>query len=871
MSCTPEQVKEFIVDAKKARESWLVMADKSWAEIKKKARSRRLWSTTPNSTRRKARYPAWWSIFKIRQPLVLSRIGIPIGRDTTQDGTDNIGACAAMLKERLATNLAKDFDFFDVMCCARDDFLATNFGLVRAYYEAKDVKEAVKIRLTVQQDVDGQAIFLNPDGEQVVSDEIEQDDEGWFLETEEVIDVTDERICLEPVLYKAVYIDPSIRRWSRVKQIAFAEEYTEVEFSRIFGKKALLALPKDPDLNENSAKKKTIVVFEYWDLYEKECKWLAENGEDFITPKEYMPSELDEQLNGLYDLEKFFPVPTPLITNQPTDEFWPVPEYYQVADVIEDIHTIFSRAVALTKAIRARLLFDNSVEGLQEAINEAAEGDAFGITNLAQALSGNGGSLEGVVQYVPVEKMIQSLEQMYGALEQRLNVLYKITGTSDMLQGLITDPTQRTFGERQMTEKYALNQIAEPQRKMAEFVCNSYELMCEMALKNFKEESLAKYMMPGTLPEDQKPLYTSALALLKDNNKRFRIELETDSTIALNEEFDKRMRMELVQTLTSALEKTATIAQNSPELLVPELHCLKFLIQGFRQGKMFQSEVTQAIDAVIKKSQQPAAPAFNKDEEALKLKAQELQLKAQEMQIKNQEVQANFQLKEYQVMSDERMQIAKLQQDERLAGITAQLEQLAQQSESVRAQMAAQIDSVKIQSEQQSKSVAAQLDFGKLQADIALAQEELAIKRQELAVEMQQSQNKIELEKIAISIENKMAEQQHMIAVAQQQLAQQKMVLDEREKYATEARLQSEHKLQQMESQLRLIENAKSIELQTQQHKLEAAKVLLPLATQGTDKSKAKPLKKKRKLKVLRDKEGNIQNLEYESDGEEKP
>lgn len=650
---TIEEAKQFIKDADKSRENWHKLAVASWMEIKKQQRNNiPLQAIQPNTVKRLSKYPAWYSIFKIRQPLVLSRIGIPVGRDTTQDGNDNIGATAAICLERLATNLPKSFDFFDVLSSARDDGIVTNVGTVRGYYEKRDVKQKVKEYITPQKSEEtGEVIFLDGSGAEVLTDNISQDDEGYFIEHDEVVDVVEEKICLEPVLYSDLYVDPGIRRWARCRRIAFACHYSQREFVDIFGKQALESIPA-PKEDENdpngSAKRQCIKVFEFWDEYEKKVYWFADGGSDFIKPKGYKDEDeeyQEEEVNGLYNLEKFFPCPEPFVLNQCTDEFWPVPEYFQVQELLEDIHRIFARMMAVTRAIRSRLLFDSNVEGLQAALNEATEGDAIGVTNLAQSLAGAGGTLEGVVQYIPVEKMINGLQQLYVALEQRLNTLYKLTGTSDLLQGLVTDPTQRTFGERQMTEKYALNQLAEPQRKMQEFVRSCYQLMCEMALKNFKDASLEMYIMPQTLQPDQQQQYKAAVEMLRQNTKRFRIELETDSTIALNEQYDKQMRVELVNTLTSAIEKTASTAASSPALVGIELHALKFLVQGFKQGKLFQQEITQAIDDVIKMSEETPAP-FNKEQADFELEKQKFQLRVQEVQqkagIEQQKVQAEM-------------------------------------------------------------------------------------------------------------------------------------------------------------------------------------------------------------------------------------
>lgn len=827
---TIEEVRAFLIDAEEARRDWLAVAERSWDEIKKARRQSKILTSGPNSSRKRAKYPAWYSIFKIRQPLVLSRVGIPIGKDTTQDGRDNIGATAAMCKERLAVNLAKDSGFFDVMSCARDDALVTNFGIVRAYYEREEVKEKVREYITPQQVPDSQEmVFVDGAGKVVEENDIYQDDEGYFIYHNQTVDVDNEKICLEPVLYKHIYIDPGAIRWGRVKRLAFEFYYSKPEFIDMFGFEAYADLPKDLDADDSKPKMQTIKVYEYWDFYENEAKWLAENGKDFLKPKGYYTPEEQEESEevrrGLYDLEKLFPCPAPFLLNQSTDEFWPVPEYYQLQEIFEDIHTIFSRMMALTRAIRARLLFDNNVEGLQEALNEAAEGDAFGVPNLAQSLVAAGGSLENVAQYIPVEKLINGLNQLYIALEQRLNTVYKLSGTSDMLQGLITDPTQRTFGERQMTEKYALNQLAEPQRKMQEFVRDSYELLCEMALKNFKDSSLDMYIMPQTMSEEHQQNYRAALGMLKEDNKRFRIELETDSTIALNEQYDKQMRIELVNALTMALEKTANIAQQSPALVQVELHALKYLIQGFRQGKMFQAEVVEAIDAIIKQAQEIKEPPFNKDETMAQLKAQELQAK-NEIEIAK-------------MQSDERVEVNKINLE---AAKMAQAERMSRIENS--------LESFKVQSATQQKAGELQVKYQDIQSQIMIAQQELALEREKMMIELKKVNDKKEVDTFTVMMEEKFGTFEAQLAVAQQKLEEQNNALSLQERFMTEQRLQAEDGSKQILDKLEIMAKMKELQQPAEP----------PVIHVNVPEPKKEP-KRKRRIKVVRNEMGGYSRI----------
>lgn len=800
MTITIAEAKSFIVSANRARENWLTMAKRSWDEIKKRQRNGKLWGVTPSSVRRRAKYPAWYSIFKVRQSLVLSRLGIPICKDATQDGKDNVGATAAILRERLAVNLAKSFPMFDTMASNRDDFLVTNFALCRAYYERDEVKQRVKEYIVpekvITSDGSEDVVFIDSNGKEVESDDIHQDDSGYFLYKHEVIDVENERICLEPMLYKDVYVDPNIRRWARCKRLAFECHYSEPEFKEVFGVRAFNDL-SNPDIDpqdQSQPKQQTIKVFEYWDYYERECYWFAENGSDFIKPKGYKtPTEYAENetgeveaLNGLYNLDTFFPCPPPLIMNSPTDEFWPVPEYLQLMEILDEIHSIFGRMMETTRAYRARLLYDSSIDGLAEGIKEMPEAGAIGVTNLTQSLAQAGGDIKNVAQYIPVEGIILSLQQLYISLEQRLNTLWRLTATSDMLQGLAQDQTQRTFGERQMTEKYALNQLEEPQRKMQEYVRDCYELITEMALKNFKDESLEVYIMPATLQPHDQENYRAALGMLKDNTKRFRIDLETDSTIALNESYDKQMRMELNSALTATIKDAAAVTESSPALAAILLHNCKYLIQGFRQSKLFQSEISEAIDSVITQAEEAAMnapPPFDKDQATLQLKAQE--------------VKANVDLQTFKEMNANQLAQMELAQTERLAGIKAQLEQM------------------KISAGSAKDNTQMQMDYQQLVAGITKSREELAFRREELMLEYQKVASDAEVAKYKVMLDERFGTVDAQLAQTQQFLEKQYQEAEMQERWATEQRLQAEHSINEALAQVNMLTQMKKASEQT--------------------------------------------------------
>jgi len=793
---TTAQVKQFITDCKKKKSDYINIANRSWAEIKKRNNRGGLYGGNDLFRKRNTRFPLWWSCWKIRQPITLARLAIPVVKDT--QGDDPYGRTACVIGERLTRSILKTFDAFPEFSAANDDFLVTNFGWGRAFYRTCESVEDEKLRLQmVQQPApepqigpDGQPmespplppIFIDPKGQQV-TEGILEDDLGPYVLTGQKITIDNEEVYFEAGLFSNLLVDPDAVRWSKVNRLAFEYQYSYRDFTEKFGEAALAAIAQT-DIEEHRTGR-PIVVYEYWDKFLRECRYVAENSEDFFQPldmqavsdqalkpvkpkKGEQPAKPAYDNSDLYGLSGFFPCSEPLIMNASTDEFWPTPEYFQVCDIIDDIHLIVRRMVLLTKAIRVRFLFDSSIKELEGLIQDAGEADGMGVPNLAQALMGGKGTLATLVAYFPTDEMIQGLQNMYTAFEQRLNMFYQITGLSDLLRGQTSD-VEKTYGERQLEGKFALNRIEPFQRKLQEWMKDNYQLLMEMALKMFSDKTLDEYITPQTLDQEDKQRYVGALDLLKANKRgRFRMDFETDSTVQINEQWKKKQAVELANTLTKAMESTAKVAETQPELAATELKVLKHLIGEFSDGKLFVDEIQDSIQQVIDRVAQPKPPEPNYDLEKLKLEGQRLG--------------AENQFKQLQLQTMISLDYAKLQQKAQQDNITNQLKQL---------QMS--IDNGESQANMQ-------LAVTKLQTDIAQGWENLNISKQKLMSDVQKEVGKREMEQMEIILNARVKAQEMSLAEAQLSLAafaaqleqqESKSSLDER--WATEKRLQEEH------------------------------------------------------------------------------
>ncbi len=604
---TIEYCKAWKTRVEKKREDYLKQYQASWREIKKLGKNGRQLSLDIDK-RKSLRYPAWNNTLKIRKPLVLARNPEPVGKDTAP-GNDPVGRTAAILYEKLAKGLRDSSQWDIAVPKARDDYLVSDFAMTRFFYHYEEVTEPVQKRLIPGQDVNGQPVLTDEEGNVVpLTDKVMQDEQGPFIETEEVVSVKDETITQKHVLAENIYIDPNAIDWDDVHELAYATDYTKEEFETKFGKEQLGAIGGDlsRELADDS-NEKIVRVFEFWRKKSRTVRYFAETGTRFLQP----PNDLEGlSLDDPYDLLNFYPSARPLKQNAPVDNFYPITEFYQIQDLIEEIHVLYARRWLMGNAIKAKLMYDKSLPGLEEAINNLGDAGTLGIPGLKGLISDKNYRLDAFVFYLPINDLITAFGQLNTTFAEKLNEYFQQTGTADLIRGQ-TDQVERTLGEQQMKAKYSMSQLGPYQEDMQRWCADDYELMCEMALKSFQNpESFKKYIQPETLDPEDLQRYDEGLELLKnDNSRRFRLELNTDSMIALNEQFIKQDTAEATNAFTKALEYTAKVIKEEPALAKPMIKMLQQLAKSYRLGKNFTDEMDQSLEEIITKISAPPTQA----------------------------------------------------------------------------------------------------------------------------------------------------------------------------------------------------------------------------------------------------------------------
>jgi hypothetical protein len=158
--------------------------------------------------------------------------------------------------------------------------------------------------------------------------------------------------------------------------------------------------------------------------------------------------------------------------------------------------------------------------------------------------------------------------------------------------------------------------------------------------------------------------FDQAMQMLRNQKLRdFHIDIETDSTIALNDEVEKLQAREFIKVVAEFLTAWSGMVQQAPELMPLASEMLLYLVRRYRAGRSLESAVEQAMAALQQaagqKGQQPTP-----EQQKLQAQAALEQQKAQtQMQLKQGQAQLDAQLDQQKAAREDQREAIQAQAD----------------------------------------------------------------------------------------------------------------------------------------------------------------------------------------------------------------
>lgn len=575
-------------------------------------------------------YNTLWANVEVLDPALFSRIPKVVVQRYHKDH-DPIGLFAAELAERCTqfnVDTQQDKFKYNVGLCVKDRLLA---GRGQGWL-------VLRVEFDDAVDEEGNPIL---------------DDAGNAIRTPKK---NSEKVEFEYLNYMD-YLESKSRTQYEVRWRSRTMYYTRQEAVEEFGEEIGNAL--NFDSNPYDKKKKNqenepdflqqCKVYQIYDLTSKQVLFVSKGYEKAPLKKAKDPLKLKD----------FWCSPIPLLATTTSDSTYPTPDYLIYEALANELDYIVQRLGAMTDCIRlVGLVASQHNKAIKEMLR-LEDGQLLPLDGW-QAFIDKGG-LAAMVSWLPFDAAVAAipvLEQRFTTVKAQID---EITSMPDIVRGS-SDPEDPVYTQQQKSHWTVIKLVRKQQdvqRFCREIISKMAEIIFEPGF--FSDETI--YLMAGVaqMPPEKQELFYPALQLLRDDRLRtFRIDIETDSTIAIDEAQALESWAKYLEGLNTIFSNVEQVMQFRPELMKPMLEVAIEGIRQLRAGRGTEGAFEKALEEIEAADQEAKDNPAPTPPDPQVIKAQNDQAK---IQMDGQKMQYDWQMEQQKFSFDSWLEQQKLQLD----------------------------------------------------------------------------------------------------------------------------------------------------------------------------------------------------------------
>lgn len=535
-----------------------------------------------------------------------------------------------------------------------------------------------------------------------------------------------ETVCVESKAWNRVRYGYATC-WEKVPWIGYEDYIDEAEAIRLFGEKvaALLTFSdqeqraadedtKGTKTEPDQGERKVTAIWQIWD---------KDGGKRVVYVSEQLKDRFLKEEDDPLGLSGFYNCPRPLTFVEKPHTLAPTALYTLYESQATELNTLTIRIKRIIKAIRARALYDGELGEDLKKLTDAEDAELVP-TDRGSSLAAEKG-LENAIWFWPVDKLILVLRELYTAREACKQVIYEITGISDILRG--ATKASETLGAQEIKAQWGTLRLKRNQTAVAGYAVDLLRMMLETAAKKFSEatwakmtglpfltsakyteltalaavmqqQAMARPPLPQGAPPDpaqqqlqqiqqqlQAPQWSQVLGLLQDDlHRAYRVDIETNSTVEPEAAEDQKLLNDVLMALSQVLAQVGPLVIKGVLPFQAAQTLLLTIVRRFRFG----ADLEDTIHAM-----QPPKPEDDGQQAEMQKKALEMQAQQAQAEVQFKQKQAEMALQEQamQVEMQQKQREMSIQQQEfelQLARKQFQQEQqAAQQSLMLKSQM----------------------------------------------------------------------------------------------------------------------------------------------------------------------------------------
>lgn len=501
------------------------------------------------------------------------------------------------------------------------------------------------------------------------------------------------------------YLQGPGKEWVEVTWTAYRCRLTKDDIEDKFGKevadKITLNDTEDSDLKQDSNKDIQHVFkrAEFWEIWDKDGGkvffWNESHRNGLIYPlgDDGKPTKGEPPLR----MKGFFPTPCPLRMVEDTGTQVPTPLYQLYEEQAKELDRISARINKIVNALKIRGIYDSTLGEIQKLM-DGADNTLIPVEQ-ARAWMTNGG-LDKAIWWMPTQQAAMVLKELYAARDLAKQVIYEITGISDIIRG-VTNPNE-TLGAQKLKANSASLRLQRMQREVQRYTRDLIRMLAEVIGENFTPQTLAQMtglqfptaqqkqtaqVQAQAASAQQQPVPQQLQQLLmmpswdeimgvmqSDMQREYRVDVETDSTVADSLKQDMQGLQEVLTGIVNFWQGVGPAVERG----AVSMDAVKAITMSIVRHARLGLEVEDALESGMQQPKpQDNGEAAKAQAEQAKLQ-QEQQQEQQRMAMEERQAQRDAQLREREMNMEAHFREREIQMEaaaqEREAQMKAALE-----------------------------------------------------------------------------------------------------------------------------------------------------------------------------------------------------
>lgn len=527
--------------------------------------------------KKKGKFNILWSNTRVQHSAVLSDRPKPDVTRRYKD-PDELSRQIAEVTERALSYSVDVYDFDGNANLAVDDYLLPGLAQMRVRYKPYfGPGEPPRIPVAPEPQEDGSVKFLH-EGQEVMP---EMDEMGMpFILGEPPEVVVYEEVTCEVVPWKNFRWQPA-KTWESVNWCAIEHFLTKEEITEQFDAEKAEMCPlgysaegdKLSDSQEDG--KSRAKVYEIFDKKKRQLIFLCDGYNQPLGQE-------DDPLS----LQGFYPFPKPMMTNVLSDKCIPSPDFCKYEEQADELDQITGRIRALTAEVKWNGMYDGSFKELAD-LGGLEDGKFVPVDSWSERFQGAPPALENTIIIRPLDKLIMVLRELYANRESIKQMIYEITGISDIIRG--STKATETLGAQQLKQQNASLGLTTKENEVQRFFRDIYRIKAEVIVEQFQPQTLTLMTGIDVTPE--------MMGVMKNDLLRsYKIDIETDSTVATDQAQEQQNVIELMGGVTSFVQQSIPLIQAGvPPEIIKEL--LLFVVRRFKGGDQLEQVLEKLGDS----------------------------------------------------------------------------------------------------------------------------------------------------------------------------------------------------------------------------------------------------------------------------------